>query len=422
MTLNRDFFDRVRLGLRWRLNLVKEKTSGIWRGISDLADFFVRFKIRVLTHLLKTNRGRLLIFDDTFHWIGSNFRIVEINAYLAHFPRSLVYTTTPDFFRKRRQYAQLYGWKMANRTFRYDPKAEYSGSFAFIIFLHNAHAFLPVLERCRVPFLMEMYPGGFFCLNNERSDAWLRLVCSSPMFRGVIVTTRISKQYLMEKKFCDEDKIHYMYGGVAGLPELRRQRAQYPEDKRTFDICFIAYQQTPRGEDKGYDVFIAAAKILAKLSPIFRFHVVGTFSERVIDVSEIWDRITFYGPQTRAFFETFHADMDAIVSPCRPFVLEPGAFDGIPTGCTGEAGACGVAMFTTDVLRLTEGIFHDGKDIVLIQPDPNDVVEKMMFYFQNPDLLRRIALGGRETIRRVLANELQVAFRVEMIEKLMKQG
>ena len=86
------------------------------------------------------------------------------------------------------------------------------------------------LERARIPFVFELYPGGGFRLDEANSDAHLERVVSSPMFRKVIVTQNVTRDYLLRKKFCRKDEIEFIFGVLAlsnALQDVPGRRARY---------------------------------------------------------------------------------------------------------------------------------------------------------------------------------------------------
>ena len=111
------------------------------------------------------------------------------------------------------------------------------------------------------------------------------------------------------------------------------------------------------------------------MSEKFRFHVVGGFSEDDIEVSDIINKIKFYGYLKPEELRKFYITQDLIISPNRTNVLSKGAFDGFPTGCSIEAGLCGVAMFVTDELN-QNSVLIDNKDCVFINHNPDFIVSK----------------------------------------------
>jgi glycosyltransferase involved in cell wall biosynthesis len=380
----------------------------------------------ITPHLAAFNKWKprkgdtLIILDDAFPHIGTGFRILEFNEYLRVFPKSMIYTTLANFANFKDEYIQYYP-EYSSRILAFSPDDSLDCRLVYIAFLHNASAFLPVIESFKVPFILELYPGGLFRLGEEESDRLLAQVCESKMLRKIIVTQPITYSYLIDKKFCDKEKLAYIHGGVINVPQNIPQKQLYPRDKKTFDICFTAYKYMPLGKDKGYDIFIQVAKQLAKRSSCFRFHVVGTFERSDIDVSEIDSQIYFYGPKPMDFFIGYYMDKDLILSPNRPFVLEKGAFDGIPTGSVLEAGACGVAMFCTDLLKLTEGVFRDEDEIIIIDLESESIVNKVWQYYQDPEKLYGIARRGRTAISKNYRKKRQMGSRIRTIRTVLRE-
>src|SRR3990170_9092520 len=145
-----------------------------------------------------------------------------------------------------------------------------------------------------------------------------------------------------------------------------------------------------RGADKGYDVFVEAAKLISRAHEDAFFHVVGPFDETDVDISGLEGRITFYGTRPTEFFPSFYSRMDAIISPNAPFLLAPGAFDGFPTGGCIEAGSCGVAVFCTDPLEQNVA-FEEDEEIVIVPRDAGAIGESVSWYHEHPEALRELS-------------------------------
>ncbi len=274
-----------------------------------------------------------------------------------------------------------------------------------------------------VPFVFTLYPGGGFQLDQDESDEKLRRVCSSPNFEKVIVTQKIIYEYLLDRKFCDPEKIEFIYGGVYPSSRLVGQKGvknYYKRDKDTFDICFVAHKYMERGVDKGYDVFVEVAKLLSKTHEDIFFHVVGSFDETDIDVSGIRGRIKFYGTRPTKFFPAFYRRMDAILSPNVPFVLSPGAFDGFPTGACMEAGLGGVAVFCTDQLNQNVA-FEDGEEIVIVPRDVETICATIDRYHQDPEALYELSTKGQKAFARVFDVEAQLEPRLRILSDLLER-
>ncbi len=352
------------------------------------------------------------------------FRVAEFNAYLEIFPSTQVYSTSSvgsiPFKQALKEYASCYP-QFKKQVAKFHPLRQLHGSLIYIVFLHNAYNFISVIERDSIPFIFELYPGGTFQLEDPASDAKLRRVCSSPLFRKVIVTQKVTYDYLLAKQFCSVTQIEYVFGVALLSEQLNSQRVvkkRYPQDKATFDICFVANKYTERGTDKGYDIFVEAAKKLCFLSGATCFHVVGTFSEADIDISDLKGRIKFYGSQNTDFFPEFYSRMDIILSPNLPFVLAQGAFDGFPTGACVEAGLCGVAVFCTDVLNLNTTFVPD-RDIKFVSHNAISIFEDIRFYLHNVELLYNLSEAGRIKFAELFNADAQLKPRVRILQQYL---
>lgn len=379
---------------------------------------------------IRVERPSLAILDDVFPNRLSAFRLVEYNAYLEHFPAARVYTThqypgpagetgfEPLLADYRRHYPHL-----ASRVRPLTADLELQPQAFYLMFLNNAVQFLPWIERARRPFLLTLYPGGGFALNNPQSDEKLRRVAASPWLAGMITTQRVTRAYLLDKGLLDERQITSIYGGVVPIaedqPAVQSQRIS-PRDKGGFDLCFVANKYMAQGKDKGYPVFVEFAKRLVAQRPDVSFHVVGNYSSADWDVESLGSRIRFYGTQPAEFFPDFHARMDLIVSPNVPNVLGAGMFDGFPTGCCVAAGLAGVAVFCTDELQLNPG-FRDGEEIVLVRPAADQLLGKVIPYLDDPARLVSLGERGQRALQRAFSHSVQLSPRLELVRSLLAE-
>lgn len=377
----------------------------------------------------------LLILDTIFPAKISGFRHQEFLSYLQEIPSTKVLTSGGDVF--------FGGGTETVDELVCDFKREHpdtkgklgvllDGNVArsigcklyYFTFLVIAHHFLSIVEHNKKPFIFTLYPGGGFALNNAESDSMLRRVTSSPCFRKVIVTQKITYDYLIDNDFCTEDQIEFIFGVVTPLPklEMQYQKSQnYGINKNRLDICFVALKYTQFGQDKGYDVFIDVAKALCKKHDNVYFHVVGGFDKSVIDVSDIKDHISFYGVHESDWFDDFYKDKDIILSPNVPDGIWKGSFDGFPTGSCTEAGLRKTAIFCTDELGLNQSRFKDGEDLVIVEHDVNDIVNKIEHFINNPADLESIATRGQHRIKELYGYEHQILPRINLLTSQMNK-
>ncbi len=427
----------------WHSRRVRRLLTAPWRGVQAVVknapqrlDSLRKLPGRTLDRAAIgwENRRRrrkkpaeLVIFDDCFPF--SAFRVAEFNAYFDEFPSAELYSTgvlregkwmNAGFREVVADYEARFP-QNAGRTRLFHPDRIVRAKLAYVVFVHNAAFFLKTIERDRLPFVFTLYPGGGFQLNTPAGDARLRKVLQSPWFRKVIVTQRITRDYLVDGRFCRPDQIEFIYGGVHPADRLLENlppRLKYPKTKPTFDLCFVANKYMPRGIDKGYDVFIDVAKRLAQAAADIRFHVVGPFDAGDIDVSDIADRIRFHGHQPTDFFPEFYSRMDAILSPNVPFTLGPGYFDGFPTGCCVEAALCGTAVFCSDELGMNVAL-ADGKELVIVPRDAETIANRILAYYRDAEALERLSSAGQAAFRRVYDVPSQMAPRIRLLREAL---
>ena len=385
--------------------------------------------------LRQTERQDFVVIDSQFPQKEPfAFRNTEINEYFKHIENFASYTlctTYPDsdawfshsygmsykqFKENKRGYLRYYPYN-ASRIHYLHERRNYHIGLAYSFFLGETYVLLPFYEKHHIPFVFTLYPGGAFGLDHEQSDIMLRKLFQSPMFRGVIVTQKITEDYLLRTKLCPADKITYIYGGFIQFKksELKPKR-RYKKDKTTFDICFVAAKYSEKGVDKGYDLFIAAAKKLCQSTEDIMFHVVGGFDENDIDVRDISSRIRFYGYQRPDFFLDFFAGMDIFLSPNRPFKLTPGNFDGFPLGI--DAGYSGVGMFIADELNMNR-YYKNNEEIVIIPLDVEKITSIVLRYYHDPDRLYELSERGRAVFQRLYDTDHQISERMKLFAKLI---
>jgi hypothetical protein len=364
----------------------------------------------------------LLMFDDILPLDFSPFRTLEYGHYLEFFNAILL---------------SLEGWhtNISNETFasardafpaepavrsrilRFQQGNDITGRLAYVTFLHNAAMLLPYFTQRGLPFILQLYPGGGFDLEQPDTDTKLRQVLLSPLCRKVIVTQTVSRDYIIDRIGCDPDKVAFIYGGVFDSRvdfDFFKDKTLFGRDKDTLDLCFVAHRYGDNMAAKGYDHFVAVARALAADDPRLRFHVVGDYTAGDLPLGEAAGRFTFYGRRPGGFFETFYPRMDAILSITKPFAQGPGAFDGFPTGACMEAGFRGVLNCINDPLKLNIA-FSDGRDIVLLDDQPEHSIARLRELFATPSRLRDLAYANWREFRAVFDVNRQLWARTRII-------
>ncbi|MFZ3150317.1 MAG: glycosyltransferase [Anaerolineaceae bacterium] len=384
---------------------------------------FLHYKELVINEIKKTKD--LLILDTVFPHPLSPFRYQEFTSLLESFSNSIVLATGEHLpaLREYRPVTEVIKEfervrpDLAGRTIAASHDiSPHCGYLAYVEFHYNMKVFLNTLENYQIPFIFTLYPGGGFEVDVSESDLTLRRIFASPLFRKVIVTQKLTYNYLIKKGFCSPDQIEFIYGVVTptGMLENSINKRYFGVDKSTLDICFVAHKYMAKGIDKGYDVFIDVAKRIVKLYDDVNFHVVGSFDENDLPIDGLEGRITFYGLQPSEWFHGFYQDKDIILSPNVPFVLLNGSFDGFPTASCTEAGANGVVILCTDSLGLNIK-FTDWEDIILIPHNTEKITEIISRLHADPGKLIEISKKGARKIREVYSYENQIVPRINLI-------
>ncbi len=363
---------------------------------------------------------KLAILDDYFPNLKTGFRISEFNYYLDQYPGCEVYSTRYDMHHP--EYAAAYPrFRDRVKPFTQFDWTGKSYSLYYTVFLSNAFSFHFVYDLASTPFIFELYPGGGFWINDPEIDARLLKVFRSPLFKKVIVTQKMTYDYITSHGFTTPDKIAYIYGMVTHPQYFHNTvpKKRYGRDKKTFDICFVAHKYMPLGLDKGYHIFIDVCKKLAAAAGDIRFHVVGNFDKNEIDTSALGDRIIFYGLKDHSFFPGFYSGMDIILSPNAPFLLIPGKnYDGFPTGCCIDAGLHNVGVFCTDILNQNAHFEHK-RDICIIPLSASDIAANVMEYYHDTEKLYRMSACGQAKFKEVFDFEKQMRERAAVLNQYL---
>lgn len=367
------------------------------------------------------SQKKLTILDDYFPNLKTGFRVSEFNYYLEKYPNCDVFSTRYEMHHP--EYAAVYPqFSHRVKPFTLFDWTGQSSSLYYTVFLSNAHNFHFIYELANTPFVFELYPGGGYWINDPEVDAKLIKVLQSPLLKKVIVTQKMTYDYIVNHGFVTPDKVAYIYGMVTHPQYFQTTvpKRLYGRDKHTFDICFVAHKYMPLGLDKGYHIFVDVCKKLATLAPNIMFHVVGGFDRNEIDVSELGNRITFYGLQNPDFFPSFYSGMDIILSPNAPFLLIPGKnYDGFPTGCCIDAALNNVAVFCTDILNQNEHFEHR-KNIFIIPFIADDIANNVFEYYREPEKLYTLSALGQAKFKEVFDFGKQMGERCAVIEACMQ--
>lgn len=331
-----------------------------------------------------------------FHWVGERRQVDDVIAeYVAANPRR------------------------AGHVHRLDPTRLPDADAYYAVFLHNISQYIDAIERSEKPFSFTLYPGGGFCVGEPGSDKRLDRVCASPFLQRVLVTQQFTLDYLVSRHPLVEDKICYAPGGVIPSAAFRAPtgRTYFGIDKDVLEIGFVANRYTPKGEDKGYDLFVDVARALGRTGVDAKFHVVGPWDESIVPMEDLAARFVFHGLVSTERLREIGRTLDIVLSPNRPGVLQNGAFDGFPTGSCVGVGLQEAAICCTDVLTMNTS-FRDGVDIILVEPSVDDIARRLSPIIQERGAAARIGKNGRSRLTELFRRETQLSPRFAVFREL----
>jgi len=376
----------------------------------------------------------LAIIDNAISHAHSAFRMQEFIYYLEEFNDLRIFFSSgalglfdgektvdeliADFKRKSPEYSGMIK--------RLESDTIINARVLYMDFLDNAYSNIERIEQLGIPFVFTLYPGGGFGLHIAESDRMLKRVISSPCFRKVIATQKVTYDYLLTKHFCRPDQIKFIFGVVTPLKQIETEytgKKHYGIDKNNLDICFVTDDNIKKGIDQGYDIFIDVAHQLCQHHDNINFHVVGGIDAHEIDVSDLKGKITFYGKRGMEWFNGFYKDKDIILSLNIPRTMYPGSFDGFPTGSCVDAGLRKTAIFCTDEIGLnakalsSRNEFVEGEEIVILPRDAGKITSMIERYYNNTQKLKAIAENGSLRIKRLYGFEAQILPRITLLKK-----
>ena len=134
------------------------------------------------------------------------------------------------------------------------------------------------------------------------------------------------------------------------------------------------------------------------------------------DFSDIISNFHNYGSRPASFFPDFYAKTDIVLSATRANTLRPGAFDGYPMSV--EASFCGCALFASNPMKTTSE-YVSGSELVDVQTDVDDIVQKIEYYIEHVSELYEISEKGQKKTQILFDLNKQKKDREEFIEKYL---
>lgn len=377
---------------------------------------------------LDLNQKDIIIFDDCIPSLLSPWRNFEYEQICKEFENVKIYTTLTTY----NNYSQGNGYKvnrdklykmypfLKNKLVKFKRKRKYKSKLAYFLFYNNLVQFYPILIKLNLPFTFTLYPGGGFYFNNPEIDSFLTNVFKNDLCKGVIVNQSCTKQYLIDKGICPDNRIRLIPGVCLNIQNYMVENYVYDKPTDKTNIVFFANKYTPDGSDKGFDTFQKIALELLTRKNDFSFTVIGGFSKSDLIDPKLDDYINFKGMIDETQFESILSQTHLLISANLPFKLYPGAFDGFPLSTAVTAALYGNLNLMTDYFNESEKIdLIDGLDFIKIDTDVNAIVETIIDLNKNKDSLKEKAINGRNKMLKLYHFDSQIVPRISHLKEIL---
>lgn len=368
----------------------------------------------------------LLIFDTIFPNPISGFRIAEFMSLLNHYDYSKIIVDPTDYnVLNQSKQQHISDLKVLKEKSELVYNKVQVGSIKelinintklfYSVFLNIIYDCLPYLEKNKTNFIFTLYPGGGFNTKDKVALEKLKTVLNSQYFKGVIVTQDFTRNFLIENFNCPTDKIHYIFGGIIPQNSININRKREYKKEGPLNICFCSAKYMDKGLDKGYDIFIEAAKLLLEDNCNVKFSVIGGFNEDDIPLGKYSNQFMFYGYKKYEELSEIFLEQDIIISPNRPFTLSDGSFDGFPLGAVVEAALNGVIPIVTDELK--QNSHFTESEVIIIKPNAEDILRTIKKLIRHEKTVHSMSQNTQLKFREIYSHENQLNERLKILDQ-----
>ncbi len=370
----------------------------------------------------------IIIFDDIMPSSLSPWRSYEFNNLCKCFYKVKVFTDLKTFskynsgysFKKSLQILKQNYFYLSRSIKRFSLMNNINSKLFYFVFYTNANTYYKIAEQNKINFVFTLYPGGGFQLNNQATENSLKKIFESKYFKGVIVNQFHVKEYLVNQKLCDENKIKI----ISGVPinfEIKSLEVDLKKFNGDLKILFFGNKYTKNGEDKGFDIFQEVANILINKIPNLSFHIIGNFDENDLKHELLINYFTFHGVLNEEAYMKIINKTQIIISPNRPFILSPHAFDGFPLATCVEASLFNNLIMASDYFNESAKLnLVDNVDFIKVNYNPIKISDKIILLNKNRDQIKQISISGKAKIMEIYSHKNQIKPRIELFNNILQ--
>lgn len=371
-------------------------------------------------------KNDIVIFDDFLPSSLSPWRSYEFHEIVKNFKRVKIICDATTFQHYNQGKSFKENFKLLKEQYPFfknvisktKKNTKVKADLAYMLFYNNIKKHFVYTEENKIPFAFTLYPGGGFVFNDKEIDANLKIICSSNLFKGVLVNQHVTKEYIIEKGITSEDKIALIPGVSLNLDGDFKS---VEKDNSVIRIVFFANKYTVGGKDKGFDVFEKIVFQLIKKEQNIVPVVIGNFSKDDLTIKELEDKIIFKGVLNEAAYQKELETTHIFISPNQPNILAPGAFDGFPLSTAVAAALANNVLFLTDYFNESEKIgFINTVDYFKLTNSLEDNISLIEKVIGNVNLMKEISQNGKNKTLNLYSFNNQIQPRIEFLKKCLE--
>ena len=335
------------------------------------------FRIDIIQHFLKEGHEVVLVCPvrkiDNLKKFPADAKLIPINANRAS-------TSISDNFSYLRQLYRIFKEEKPDYIFNYTIKPNIYGAIA--------------AKLQGIPNTCMLAGLGYAFSHNDASSRIARGLyrISMKCTQHIMILNESNFNTLLEKRLCSKDKIIWLKGGEGVNID---KYPFYDNDAQDITFMFIARMIA----EKGYRIFVEAAKIIKQRYSQVRFQAIGTFADGSPDAESNITREEVDQDVKNGYIEylgTFSNMLEVYNRPGTVITIPSYYSEGLNRSLM-EACSCGKPIITTNIYGCKETV-EDGVNGFLVEPkNVQSLVDAISCYIElSQEEKRQMSLESRK--------------------------
>ena len=335
------------------------------------------FRIDIIQHFLKEGHEVVLVCPvrkiDNLKKFPADAKLIPINANRAS-------TSISDNFSYLRQLYRIFKEEKPDYIFNYTIKPNIYGAIA--------------AKLQGIPNTCMLAGLGYAFSHNDASSLIARGLyrISMKCTQHIMILNESNFNTLLEKRLCSKDKIIWLKGGEGVNID---KYPFYDNDAQDITFMFIARMIA----EKGYRIFVEAAKIIKQRYSQVRFQAIGTFADGSPDAESNITREEVDQDVKNGYIEylgTFSNMLEVYNRPGTVITIPSYYSEGLNRSLM-EACSCGKPIITTNIYGCKETV-EDGVNGFLVEPkNVQSLVDAISRYIElSQEEKRQMSLESRK--------------------------